>query len=38
MTYKVAAEVGGEQEKEAFRLYEKARIADKGEVQYRLFA
>ena len=38
MKYKVAAEVGGDEEKEAFRLYEKTRIADKGETQYRLLA
>ena len=31
MKYKVAAEVGGEEEKEAFKLYEKTRIVDKGE-------
>ena len=38
MKYKVAAEVGGQEEREAFKLYQKTRITDKGETQYRLFA
>ena len=38
MKYKVAAEVGGVDEKEAFKLYEKTYIAEKGEQNYKLFA
>jgi len=38
MTYKVAAEVGGPEEKEAFKLYEKTMIESRGEERYRLFA
>ncbi len=38
MKYKVAAEVGGAQEKAAFQLYEKVKIQEKGEEKYRLFA
>ena len=38
MRYKVAAEVGGAEEREAFALYEKTRIEEVGEVKYRLFA
>jgi len=38
MKYKVAAEVGGPQEKAAFQLYEKVKIQEKGEEKYRLFA
>jgi hypothetical protein len=37
MKYKVAAEVGGEQEREAFKLFEKLKIDQKGETQYRLW-
>ena len=36
--YKVAAEVGGAEEKAAFQLYEKVKIQEKGEERYRLFA
>ena len=38
MKYKVAAEVGGPEEVEAFRLYERTRIAEVGQDKYRLFA
>ena len=38
MKYKVAAEVGGAEEVEAFRLYEKTMVESKGEENYRLFA
>ena len=38
MKYKVAAEVGGTEEKEAFKLYEKTHIQEKGEENYKLFA
>ena len=38
MKYKVAAEVGGAEEKAAFQLYEKVKIQEKGEERYRLFA
>ena len=38
MKYKVAAEVGGPEEIEAFKLYERARIADVGHEKYSLFA
>ena len=38
MKYKVAAEVGGPEEVEAFNLYERARIADVGHEKYSLFA
>ena len=38
MKYKVAAEVGGIEELEAFKLYERTRIYDIGEEKYRLFA
>ena len=37
MKYKVAAEVGGDQELESFRLYEKVKIDQKGESGYRLW-
>ena len=37
MKYKVAAEVGGDEEREAFKLYEKLKIDQKGEAGYRLF-
>ena len=36
--YKVAAEVGGPQERAAFELYEKTKIQERGEEKYRLFA
>ena len=38
MKYKVAAEVGGPEEVEAFKLYEQVKIEEKGEEKYRLFA
>ena len=38
MKYKVAAEVGGPEEIEAFKLYEQVHIEEKGEENYRLFA
>ena len=38
MKYKVAAEVGGIEEKSAFQLYEKVKIQEKGEAKFRLFA
>ena len=38
MKYKVAAEVGGPEEVEAFRLYERTRINEVGQEKYRLFA
>ena len=38
MKYKVAAEVGGAEETEAFKLYEKTMIESRGEEHYRLFA
>ena len=38
MKYKVAAEVGGIEEKAAFQLYEKVKIQEKGEAKFRLFA
>ena len=37
MKYKVAAEVGGDAEREAFALYEKLHIDQKGEAGYRLW-
>ena len=37
MKYKVAAEVGGEAEIEAFKLYEKIKIDQKGEAGYMLW-
>ena len=37
MKYKVAAEVGGEQEREAFRLFEKMKVDQKGEAGFRLW-
>ena len=37
MKYKVAAEVGGEQEREAFALFEKVKVDAKGETGYRLW-
>ena len=36
MKFKVAAEVGGEEEQEAYRLYEKMQIDEKGENNFRL--
>lgn len=38
MKYKVAAEVGGPEELEAYKLYEQVKIEEKGEANYRLFA
>ncbi len=38
MKYKVAAEVGGPEELEAFKLYERTRINAVGQEKYRLFA
>ena len=38
MKYKVAAEVGGAEEREAFHLYKKAKIEEIGEDKYRLFS
>ena len=38
MKYKVAAEVGGTAEREAYKLYERSRINDIGQERYRLFA
>ena len=38
MKYKVAAEVGGPEELEAFKLYERTRINEVGQEKYRLFA
>ena len=37
MKFKVAAEVGGDEEREAFHLYEKMQIDEKGELNYRLW-
>ena len=37
MKYKVAAEVGGDAEREAFKLYEKLKIDQKGEAGYRIW-
>ena len=37
MKYKVAAEVGGDSEREAFALFEKVKIDQKGEAGYRLW-
>ena len=38
MKYKVAAEVGGPEELEAFKLYERTRINQVGQERYRLFS
>ena len=38
MKYKVAAEVGGAEELESFKLYERTRINEVGQEKYRLFA
>ena len=38
MKYKVAAEVGGPEEVEAFKLYERSRIHEVGQERYRLFS
>ena len=35
--YKVAAEIGGPEEREAFSLYEKVKLDELGELKYRLF-
>ena len=32
--YKVAAEIGGPQEQEAFKLYEKMKLDELGELRY----
>jgi len=37
MKYKVAAEVGGDAEREAFKLFEKTKVDQKGEAGYRLW-
>ena len=37
MKYKVAAEVGGDQEREAFKLFEKLKVDQKGEAGFRLW-
>ena len=37
MKYKVAAEVGSDEERAAFELYEKVKIQEKGEERFRLF-
>ena len=34
--YKVAAEVGGQEEQEAFKLYEKNKIDQMGELKFML--
>ena len=36
MKYKVAAEIGGEVEQEAFALYEKIKIDELGELKFKL--
>ena len=38
MKFKVAAEVGGAEEREAFALYSKAKIEEIGEDRFRLFS
>ena len=38
MKYKVAAEVGGPEEVEAFKLFERTRINEVGQEKYRLFS
>ena len=38
MKYKVAAEVGGSEERAEFKLYEKTKRDEVGEVKFRLFA
>ena len=38
MKYKVAAEVGGPEEVEAFKLFERSRINEIGQEKYRLFS
>jgi hypothetical protein len=37
MKYKVAAEVGGEEERAAFEQFEKLKLDQKGESGYRLW-
>ena len=37
MKYKVAAEVGGDEERAQFELYNKVKIQEKGEERFRLF-
>ena len=34
--FKVAAEIGGEEEREAFKLYEKIKVDELGEVRIKL--
>ena len=34
--YKIAAEIGGEEEREAFSMYEKIKVDELGEVRFRL--
>lgn len=36
LKYKVAAEVGGPEELESFKMYEKMQIEEKGEERFRL--
>ena len=36
MKYKVAAEIGGQEEQEAYSLYEKVKLDELGEIKYRL--
>ena len=36
MKYKVAAEIGGAEEQEAFKLYEKIKIDEMGELKFAL--
>ena len=38
MKHKVAAEVGGPEELEAFNLYKKAKIEEIGEDRFKLFS
>ena len=38
MKYKVAAEVGGPEERAAYQLYEKTKIEEVGEVKWRLWS
>jgi hypothetical protein len=38
MMYKVASEVGGAKEREAFKMYEKMQIDEKGDIEhYRIW-
>ena len=36
MKYKVAAEIGGQEEQEAFALYEKVKVDELGELKFKL--